>query len=144
MTKNWENVTLDEVADDVTVGHVGQMADQYVNVGVPFLRSLNVEPFRINTKDLKHISRDFHSKLKKSALKPGDIVIVRTGKPGACAKIPNWLIEANCSDLVVVRPGPRVRSDYISYVVNSSATHHIDAHTVGAVNNILTWALRAK
>lgn len=133
MTTPWEEVTLESVAEDITVGHVGPMADQYVDVGVPFLRSLNVEPFRINTTDLKKISRDFHERLRKSALKPGDIVIVRTGKPGACSVIPDWLPEANCSDVVVVRAGTKVRPAYISYVVNSSAAHHIDAHTVGAV-----------
>lgn len=133
MTAPWEEVTLESVAEDITVGHVGSMADQYVDVGVPFLRSLNVEPFRINTTDLKKISRDFHKRLRKSALKPGDIVIVRTGKPGACSVIPDWLPEANCSDVVVVRAGTKVRPAYISYVVNSSAAHHIEAHTVGAV-----------
>jgi type I restriction enzyme S subunit len=133
MTETWEEVTLDGVSEDITVGHVGPMADQYVDIGVPFLRSLNVEPFRINTTDLKQISREFHKRLKKSALKPGDIVIVRTGKPGSCAVIPKWLVEANCSDVVVVRAGPKVRPAYVSYVVNSTAAHHIDAHTVGAV-----------
>lgn len=133
MMDRWQEVTLQDVSEDVTVGHVGPMADQYLDAGVPFLRSLNVEPFRINTTDLKRISRDFHNRLKKSALKPGDIVIVRTGKPGSCAVIPDWLVEANCSDVVVVRPSPRVRAAYIAYVVNSSAVQHIDAHTVGAV-----------
>ncbi|MDH2345524.1 restriction endonuclease subunit S [Bradyrhizobium sp. SSUT77] len=133
MSELWEDVTLEQVATDVTVGHVGPMADQYVETGVPFLRSLNVEPFIINTNDLKQISREFHLRLRKSALKPGDIVIVRTGKPGSCAVIPDWLPEANCSDVVVVRATPRVRPSFISFVVNSSAAHHIDAYTVGAV-----------
>jgi type I restriction enzyme S subunit len=133
MNELWEDVTLEQVANDVTVGHVGPMADQYVEVGIPFLRSLNVEPFIINTNDLKQISHEFHLKLKKSALKPGDIVIVRTGKPGACAVIPDWLPEANCSDVVVVRANSKVRPSFISFVVNSSATHHINTHTVGAV-----------
>jgi type I restriction enzyme, S subunit len=133
MSEAWEDVALDEISEDITVGHVGPMADQYLDVGVPFLRSLNVEPFRINTTDLKYISRGFHQRLKKSALKPGDVVVVRTGKPGSCAVIPKWLLEANCSDVVVVRPGPKVRPAYICYVVNSTAAHHIDAHTVGAV-----------
>jgi type I restriction enzyme S subunit len=133
MNELWEDVTLEQVANDVTVGHVGTMADQYVEVGIPFLRSLNVEPFTINTNDLKHISREFHARLNKSALKPGDIVIVRTGKPGSCAVIPDWLPEANCSDVVVVRASSKVRPSFISFVVNSSAAHHINAHTVGAV-----------
>ena len=133
MNEPWEEVTLDQVASEITVGHVGPMADEYTDSGVPFLRSLNVEPFRINATDLRKISREFHLKLKKSALRPGDVVIVRTGKPGSCAVIPEWLPEANCSDVVVVRASRRVRPTFISYVVNSSAAHHIDAHTVGAV-----------
>ena len=133
MAGEWQPVTLNDVADEVTVGHVGPMAHQYIDSGIPFLRSLNVQPFRINVRDLKYISRQFHEQLQKSALRPGDVVIVRTGKPGACAVIPDWLAEANCSDLVVIRASPKVRPAYISYVVNSSAGHHIDAHTVGAV-----------
>ena len=64
MREGWVKVTLDEVADEITVGHVGPMADEYVEKGIPFLRSLNVEPFRINTDDLKYISPDFHQKLR--------------------------------------------------------------------------------
>ena len=82
---------------------------------------------------LKFIGEDFHTKLNKSALRPGDVVIVRTGKPGACAVIPEWLEEANCSDLVVARCGPRLRPRFLCYVVNSIAGQHIDSHIVGAV-----------
>jgi len=78
MAGDWREVTLADVSEDITVGHVGLMADRYVDVGVPFLRSLNVEPFGIKTDDLKYINRDFHAQLRKSALKPGDVVIVRT------------------------------------------------------------------
>lgn len=60
-------------------------------------------------------------------------MIVRTGKPGACAVIPDSLPEANCSDLVVVRPAACARPGYICYVVNSTAAGHINAHLVGAV-----------
>jgi type I restriction enzyme S subunit len=81
-------VTLADVSADITVGHVGLMADEYVADGVPFLRSLNVEPFSIKTDDLKYITRNFHARLGKSTLKPGDVVIVRTGKPGACSVVP--------------------------------------------------------
>jgi type I restriction enzyme S subunit len=130
---SWPEVTLEDVAADVTVGFVGPMAHEYVESGIPFLRSLNVEPFRINTNDLKYIGPSFHQKIRKSALTPGDVVIVRTGKPGACAVVPEWLPDANCSDLVVVRPGPTVSSRYLSYVVNSVASHHVEAFTVGAV-----------
>ncbi|MCC5975622.1 MAG: hypothetical protein JJT81_16440, partial [Rubellimicrobium sp.] len=130
---DWPEVTVDEVAADVTVGHVGPMANEYLDFGVPFLRSLSVERFGIREEGLKFISPEFHAKLKKSALAPGDVVIVRTGKPGTCAVIPDWLSDANCSDLVIVRCGPRVRPHFLCYIVNSVAGGHIDSHTVGAV-----------
>ncbi|TKA97717.1 restriction endonuclease subunit S [Cereibacter changlensis] len=125
-------VYLEEVAS-LTVGHVGSMADEYVAAGVPFLRSLNVLPHLIDMKDVKYISRDFHKKLKKSALRPGDVVVVRTGKPGTCAVIPANLAEANCSDLVIARCGPELRPHFLSYWVNSIASDHVLSHTVGAV-----------
>lgn len=109
------------------------MADEYLDYGVPFLRSLSVERFGIRAEGLKFISASFHKKLKKSALAPGDVVIVRTGKPGTCAVVPDWLSDANCSDLVIVRCGERVRPHFLCYIVNSIAGDHINAHTVGAV-----------
>jgi len=109
------------------------MASEYVDDGVPFLRSLNVEPFGINTSDLKFVSTDFHQRIKKSALRPGDVVIVRTGKPGTCAVIPEWLNDANCSDLVIARCGAEIRPRFLCYWINSAAAHHISSHLVGAV-----------
>ena len=133
MSFEWPLVSLAALADEVTVGFVGTMADQYVEAGVPFLRSLNIEPFAVKKTDLKCISPEFHAKLKKSALRPGDVAIVRTGKPGTCAVIPEWLGEANCSDLVLVRCGPRLRPEFLSYWVNAAAANHIAANLVGAV-----------
>src|SRR6266516_7539734 len=100
MAGEWRRILLEEVADEVTVGYVGPMATEYVSAGVPFLRSQNVEPLRINTDDIKYITPAFHGRLRKSSLSPGDVVIVRTGKPGACAVVPTSLPVANCSDLV--------------------------------------------
>ena len=37
------------------------------------------EPYRIKTDGLKFIGPEFHAELKKFALRPGDVVIVRTG-----------------------------------------------------------------
>lgn len=128
-----EMVFLEDVADDVTVGHVGPMADEYVPAGIPFLRSLNIAPHRIELSEVKYISPEFHSKLKKSALKPGDVVIVRTGKPGTCAVIPASLADSNCSDVVIVRCGPRLRPRFFAYWVNAVAGEHVSSHTVGAV-----------
>jgi type I restriction enzyme S subunit len=133
MTTEWRDVLLEELAEDVTVGFVGPMASEYVPQGIPFLRSQNVEPLLVNDSDLKFITPTFHERLRKSALSPGDVVIVRTGKPGACAVIPSSLPVANCSDLVIVRCGPELDARFLAYYVNSVAVHHVDSHLVGAV-----------
>jgi hypothetical protein len=43
MAREWKDVALEDVADELTVGYVGPMASEYVDDGVPFLRSQNVE-----------------------------------------------------------------------------------------------------
>lgn len=133
MGSEWTTRPLSEVARDVTVGFVGTMVDQYVAEGVPFLRSLNVKPFEISLDDVRYISPEFHKKLRKSALSPGDVVIVRTGKPGICAVVPESLPTANCSDVVIVRCGSELRPRFLCYWINAMASSHVSAHTVGAV-----------
>ena len=128
----WPSVALSEVAE-LTVGHVGPMATEYVASGVPFLRSQNVLPMRLDLGDVKYVSRRFHEQLSKSALHPGDVVIVRTGRPGACAVIPSDIPIANCADLVVIRCGPYLNPRFLSYYVNALAGAHVTAYTVGAV-----------
>jgi len=122
-----------EGAEEITVGHVGPMSAEYVSEGIPFLRSLNVEPLRVSEAGLKFISPDFHRRLAKSALAPGDVVIVRTGKPGACTVIPPSLPVANCSDLVIVRCGSELDPRFLAYYINSAARHHVHSNLVGAV-----------
>ncbi|MCI5124201.1 MAG: restriction endonuclease subunit S [Candidatus Electrothrix sp. AR5] len=133
MGNKWEEVNLEDVARELTVGYVGSMASEYVESGIPFLRSKNVDTFKINTDDLKYISPEFHTKIRKSKLSPGDVVIVRTGKPGTSSVIPGWLKKANCSDLVIVRCGPKINNHFLSYYINTMATSHVNAHLVGAV-----------
>ncbi|WP_431922984.1 hypothetical protein [Amycolatopsis tucumanensis] len=109
------------------------MAQEYQDSGVPFLRSQNVRPHRINVDDMKYIGDAFHAKLKKSQLRPGDVVTVRTGKPGQTAVVPDWLNSANCSDLVITRPGPDLDARWLSYYLNWVTDSHIAGHLVGAV-----------
>ncbi len=129
----WRKVRLGDVALEVTVGHVGPMVDEYRGSGVPFLRSQNVRPYRIDMDDIKYIDDEFHARLKKSALHPGDVVTVRTGKPGQTAVVPDWIISANCSDLVITRPGPKLNARWLSYYINWVIDSHIARHLVGAV-----------
>lgn len=130
---DWRQVKLGDIAETVTVGHVGSMVQEYRSSGVPLLRSQNVVPHGFDLKDVKYIDSNFHAQLKKSALKAGDVVTVRTGKPGATAVVPVDWDEANCSDLVITRPGSQINAYWLSYYINSAAAGYIDSQLVGAV-----------
>ncbi|MDT0511184.1 MULTISPECIES: restriction endonuclease subunit S [unclassified Halomonas] len=117
--ESWRKVQLEEVCDRITVGHVGSMADKYVDDGIPFLRSQNITPFKIDLGSVKYIGEEFNSKLKKSALRPGDVAVVRTGYPGTAAVIPPSLPISNCADLVVITPSEDLDPWFLSCLFNS-------------------------
>jgi len=96
------------------------MADKYTAEGVPFLRSQNIMPFRLNLEDIKFVPPDFHEKLRKSALQPGDVAVVRTGYPGTACVIPNTFDELNCADLVVITPSAELNPYYLAAIFNSA------------------------
>lgn len=118
----WRSTTFDEICSEITVGYVGKMSDQYRPDGVPFLRSQNVRPFRFDPHEIRYISPEFHRSIAKSTLRPGDVAVVRTGAPGQCCVIPPEVVEANCSDLVIVRPSNDLDSRFAVVFINSETS----------------------
>jgi len=127
----WTWSTIQQIAERVTVGHVGPMKNEYRSEGIPFLRCQNVRENYFDARGLVYISPQFHESLKKSALEPGDLVVVRSGNVGVCCIIPESLTEANCSDLVVVKKPFGFVPKFGAYYVNSLAQKWIDLGTVG-------------
>jgi type I restriction enzyme, S subunit len=129
----WQVRKLKEVCENVTVGFVGTMAEHYRPAGVLFLRSLNIKPFKLSFDDIRYIDESFHQKIKKSSLRPGDVAVVRTGYPGTACVIPTSLPLSNCSDLVIVRPGPDLNPHYLAAIFNSAFGRELVAgNLVGA------------
>jgi type I restriction enzyme S subunit len=64
--ESWLYRKLDEVSGRVSVGHVGPTSEYYCDstTGVPFLRSQNVRPGRLNLTGLQYITKDFHEQLR--------------------------------------------------------------------------------
>lgn len=110
---------LGELAE-VTVGIVVKPAALYVKrEGVPALRSLNVLPDRLYEHDLVRISYAGHQKHSKSRLVGGEVVVVRTGRPGDTAVIPKDGVERNAIDLLIVRCGEGIEPEYLACYLNS-------------------------
>jgi len=117
---HWRPSTINEEMVSVQVGIVVKPASYYVNSGgIPALRSLNVKENRIYIGDLVNISEVGHNINAKSALRPGDVVTVRSGEPGTTAVVPKDAPELNCIDIIFSRPKPQVRSEFVSYCMNS-------------------------
>ena len=127
----WTWATFDQIAERVTVGFVGSMKHEYVEHGVPFLRGQNVRENRFDPDGLLYVSEEFHQKLSKSALQPGDLAVVRSGAVGVTCVIPESLPEANCSDLVLIQRPLGFVPQYGAYFMNSLAKRHVAAGKVG-------------
>lgn len=119
----WPEEVAIDLLDRATVGIVIKPADLYVNdgSGVPALRSLNVLKNRLSWDDCVRISDEGHANNQKSALHAGDVVIVRSGRPGDAAVIPELDHGLNAVDLIVSTPGPRLRSEFFCRFLNSIA-----------------------
>jgi len=131
LPSKWIWTTFDQVSDRVTVGHVGPMKDEYIENGIPFLRSQNVRENKFDPTGLKFISEEFNEKLKKSILHPGDLVVVRSGDVGTACVIPDTLKIANCSDLVIVKQPRAIDPRFAAYYMNSLARARVNSQQVG-------------
>ncbi|HEY9475035.1 MAG TPA: restriction endonuclease subunit S [Mycobacteriales bacterium] len=130
-------VPLKYLAKEITVGIVVTPAAWYVDAdGIPALRGVNIGPGRIVKDDLVQISREGHALHRKSQLREGDLVVVRTGQAGVTAAIPAEFAGTNCIDLVVVRPVDALNSRYAEYVLNSDyAKRHVAEYSVGSIQS---------
>jgi type I restriction enzyme, S subunit len=119
LPEGWVWATVEQLATDVTVGHVGSMKERYVDEGIPFLRSQNVRPLRYDRLGLRHIPTDFHDELAKSRLYGGELLVVRSGNIGEACVYPKGEPEANCADLVITRLLDEVLAEYVALFVVS-------------------------
>ncbi len=119
--ERWDIRQCDELCEKITVGIVVRPATHYVPSGIPAFRSLNIGEGQLFTEDIVYISPlDNDTKLSKSKLKIGDVLVVRTGYPGTSCVVPKEFDGANCIDLVIVRPNQSiVASEYLSRYFNS-------------------------
>ena len=131
LPEGWAWTTFEQISFRVTVGFVGSMKQEYVPTGVAFLRSQNVRENRFDPTGLLFIGTRFHAKLAKSAVRPGDLAVVRSGSVGVTCVIPDGLGEANCSDLVLVQRPLGFVPQFGAFYMNSLAKRRVSAGKVG-------------
>jgi type I restriction enzyme S subunit len=110
-----------DLCESVTVGIVVTPAKWYCDHGIPAIRSLNVFPDRFVLDDLVRLTEVGHASHRKSELRKGDVVIVRTGRPGDAAVVNEDVHGFNAIDLIIARPLPKLDPHFLSRFLNSAS-----------------------
>lgn len=75
---------------------------EYLNSGVSFLRIQNIGENRLNLDDVVYIDKITHDKLlRRSQLRPGDVLITITGRIGTSAVVPKNMPTGNINQHIV-------------------------------------------
>jgi len=119
--RGWAIVKLGD-ASKVVVSYVGQINQYFCEKdgGVPLLNTTNIKPNGLISNDFRYVLREFHEKNKKSQLHPGDIIVARHGKSGSATIIPDYLIEAQSINNVIIKRSTKMEPDYVRFLLNLS------------------------
>lgn len=102
--KDQATVAIGDVAELITKGESPHWQGfAYIDDGIPFVTSENVLDGRLSLNPAKYIPHDFHRKLKRSVIYPGDILINIVGASiGRACAVPENLQEANTNQAVAI------------------------------------------
>lgn len=99
--EKWGVVKLKDVGSpeknaivDGPFGSSVNVLKDYIESGVPVIRINNIAPFKFIEDDLKYISEEKFDSLKRSAVKPGDILLSKVGTIGYACIFPDHIPKA--------------------------------------------------
>ncbi|MBK5926870.1 restriction endonuclease subunit S [Rhodobaculum claviforme] len=121
-TRQWPRQAIGELCSRVSVGVVVKPASHYQDNGVPAIRGTNIKSDGIDLSDLVHFSEAANAgPLKKSRVWEGDVIAVRSGRPGLSAVVPPELDGANCIDILIASPKrDQLLPEFLRDFMNSS------------------------
>ena len=98
----WEKVKLGEVCEIGDGNHSSNYprSDEMVSTGVPFIRGTNLIDGKIDDNDVKYISKEKHTQLKKGHLKTNDILFTNRGEIGKVAIVDERFNGANLNSQI--------------------------------------------
>jgi len=124
--EGWEFVSLSQLDLDISDGNYSSKyptSDEFVKVGVPFLRANNIGSIKVNPKNIRFISNKKHAELKKGHLKNGDILISTRGEIGKVCVVQDAFVDANINaQLVRVNGGQKLNSFFLFHILRSDSS----------------------
>lgn len=93
-------VPLKQLTTSISGGST-PLGAQYPEKGVPFLRIQNITDGAVDLSDIKYISPETHEQMKRSQLRPLDLLMTITGRVGTCAVVPEDFGDGNINQHIV-------------------------------------------
>ena len=118
----WISINLGYVSKLITKGESPKWQGfNYVEDGITFIRSENVLNGILNISNAVKIPTEFHNKLKRSQLKPLDVLVNLVGASiGRCSIVPKTINNANINQAVgLVRVNDTLNPQYLMHLILS-------------------------
>ena len=95
--------------------------DDYLNKGIPFLRSENLTPLGLDISSIVFISNKVHERMKRSHILPGDILVAIVGATiGQNGLVTDDYSEYNSNQAIaIIRPSRKELSAYLGIVLET-------------------------
>jgi type I restriction enzyme S subunit len=120
--RGWPTAKVGTLCARVTVGIVVKPASYYQPNGVPAIRGTNIKLEGIDLADAVFFSEEDNStRLGKTRVWEGDVLVVRSGRPGLAAVVPKKLSGCNSIDVLIATPNQdRIRPVFLRDFLNSA------------------------
>lgn len=95
--------------------------DKFAKEGIPFLRGVNVKKGEVTLENVTYITENVHKRMKRSQLKPGNILLSMAGTLGDVAVVPESLKKANINqDLAKIVLKEGINPHYVAIFLDST------------------------
>lgn len=117
--ESWEVVKIGNLDLDIGDGNYSTKypsQSAFISQGIPFLRAVNLKKGRVVWADMRFISPELHSELRKGHTKRNDTILVTRGNIGEVAFVTDEFVGANMNaQLVRLNGHERINGRYLFY-----------------------------
>jgi type I restriction enzyme S subunit len=99
--EGWDILTVGDLGSEekyaIVDGPFGSSINtkrDYINEGIPVIRTVNIRPFKFIENRLKFVSEEVFETVKRSAVYPGDVLLSKVGTIGYSCIFPNHIEKA--------------------------------------------------
>lgn len=132
----WNQKTISELCKIGDGNHSSKYPkkSEMVETGIPFIRGTNLVNGRISDDDMRYITEQKHSTLKKGHLLTGDVLFTNRGEIGKVAIVDERFNNANLnSQLAWFRCGEEITSKFLFYFLQKGEMkRHFSQSKTGA------------